>query len=169
MDDVINPVNILINLVVQPYEPNGVGLYEELERSLSTRWWAKGAGKKGTNESTAVCISSRVHGYVVYGTRCEVEDCKPDLEQSWEVKLYISSPIETYEGALVFTIKVREELVEARLRDQVVFRERKALRVKCSGLNTRQGGSISRSCSFTVDEDSQCHPQASMSHPLPNG
>ena len=47
-------------------------------------------------------------------------------------------PGETYESALVFTIKMREELVEASLRDQVIFRERKALRIKCSGLNTSQ-------------------------------
>ena len=80
-------------------------------------------------------VSSRVHGYVVYSTSCEVEDCKPDL-QSFEVILKSDLQDETYEGAFVCTIKVREECVEARLRDQVVFRERKALRIKCRRLNT---------------------------------
>ena len=93
-----------------------------------------------------MCVSSRIHGYVVYSTSCEVEDNKPDL-QSFEVILKSDLRNETYEGAFVFTIKVREELVEARLRDQVVCRERKALRIKCRRLKTSQGGSISRSCS----------------------
>lgn len=52
---------------------------------------ANPGGKKGSNESITVCISSRVHGYVVCSTSFEVKDCKPDL-QSWEVKLYVSSP-----------------------------------------------------------------------------
>ena len=69
------------------------------------------------------------------------------IYKSFEVILKSDLGDETYKGAFVFTIKVREELVDTRLRDQVVFRERKALRIKCRRLNTSQGGSIPRSCS----------------------
>jgi hypothetical protein len=44
----------------------------------------------------------------------------------------------TYEGALVCAIKVREELVDARLRDQVVLRERKTLRIERARLDKGQ-------------------------------
>ena len=93
-----------------------------------------------------MCVSSRIHGHVVCSTSFEVEDCKPDLP-SFKVIFKSDLRDETYESAFVFTIKVREEFVDARPRDQVVFRERKALRIKRPGLNTSQGGLISRLCS----------------------
>ena len=49
---------------------------------------------------------------------------------------------ETYKGTLVCAIKVRKELVNAGLRDEVVFRESKALRIECPGLNHKSKGSI---------------------------
>ncbi len=117
------------------------------------------AGKKGTNESIAVCVSSRTHGYVICSTSFEVEDCKPDLTKRGGHPHVRYLPGETYGGALVFTIKMLEELVEASLRDQVVFREREALRIKWSGLNTNQRGSMNIPFGFfmAVDGDSRYH------------
>jgi hypothetical protein len=84
-----------------------------------------------------VRVRCRAHGYVVRGTSLEIKDRKPDLQIQFNLR---SSRISrgTYEGALVVAIKVPKELVDARLRDQVVLRERKALRIERSGLDKTQ-------------------------------